>query len=433
MTTNNSVNTYPIVSAVSGTTNEINISGTAADPIFSISNNPIIPGVAGLTLPNGTTANRGGGDGTIRFNTTTMLFEGTADGSAWNSFLTSASAITLTGDVTGSGTTSIATTLADPISRGSGMEWQFTGNSSFTSTLLSLMSTSASFVSLWFIQKATTPWTAYIQRYTRTPNNSFSLVRWNNSVETGVLSTSDVDDYVTISNGLHMNSSNIDTVDEIIFNNGNNNTMITLYQNAANQYQFSGFGVQTSKLVYYVGNTTTDHSFIAGTSSSTSQGLVDIKGTGDVVIISGTLYPCKMCFGWMNMVANATTTTITTANTFYKVAGTTTLGSANNFTMPANNLLTYGGIAPIVANITATASVTQNQLLGSLVTIVLFKNGTLISGTNGSANIASGNNQTLTTNTIIGMNPGDDIEVYTTGSVNGQTVTFQNMQVAITS
>jgi len=52
----------------------------------------------------------------------------------------------------------------------------------------------------------------------------------------------------------------------------------------------------------------------------------------------------RASYGAAYMTTNAaTTTTITTAGTYYKIGGTTTAGILNNFTMPANNRLTYTG------------------------------------------------------------------------------------------
>jgi len=193
-----------------------NGNGAAGNPVFSIDPDPILPGSAGVTLPSGVTSLRGGGAGTLRFNTSINLFEGTPDGSTWNQFLTNSSSLSLIGDVSGSGAlgTPITTTLNQTIIRPSGMEWQFNGNNSFTSHLLTLTNPVATYVSQWFLQKAVLPWTGYIHRYTRTPvgSGNFALTRWNNGVETSQISFSETDDYATIHNGLHMNLAPVDNV-----------------------------------------------------------------------------------------------------------------------------------------------------------------------------------------------------------------------------
>jgi hypothetical protein len=57
------------VLTISGTTNQIVISGTATNPIIGIVSNPVIPGTAGMTLPGGSTAQRPGSPvaGTLRY------------------------------------------------------------------------------------------------------------------------------------------------------------------------------------------------------------------------------------------------------------------------------------------------------------------------------------------------------------------------------
>jgi hypothetical protein len=63
--------------ALTGTTNQIAISGTLGSPIIGLANNPILPGLASLTLPVGATADRPvtPTTGMLRFNTTTGQYE----------------------------------------------------------------------------------------------------------------------------------------------------------------------------------------------------------------------------------------------------------------------------------------------------------------------------------------------------------------------
>lgn len=83
-----------VVDLVSGTLGQIGVDNTdQANPIVYIVNNPVIPGNGGITLPSGTTAQRAGILGTIRFNSQTLEFEGTTDGAAWNTFQTSSGTV----------------------------------------------------------------------------------------------------------------------------------------------------------------------------------------------------------------------------------------------------------------------------------------------------------------------------------------------------
>ena len=64
---------------------------------------------------------------------------------------------------------------------------------------------------------------------------------------------------------------------------------IVLFEGANNDYQFYGFGVEGSTLVYTTYTTSDDHVFFAGTSATSRNELMRIKGTGNVGI--GTANP----------------------------------------------------------------------------------------------------------------------------------------------
>ena len=81
------------VITVAGTANQITVTGTN-NPVISIANNPILPGIAGVRVPVGTTAQRSGTGGTLRYNTDTGFTEFTNDGSTWNNIVASGSVVT---------------------------------------------------------------------------------------------------------------------------------------------------------------------------------------------------------------------------------------------------------------------------------------------------------------------------------------------------
>jgi hypothetical protein len=84
---------------IAGTTDQIGVTtgnGIGGSPTIALANNPVVPGTAAITIPSGTTGQRAGSNGALRYNTTTGTFEGYASG-VWG-------AIT-----TGTGVTSIAT------------------------------------------------------------------------------------------------------------------------------------------------------------------------------------------------------------------------------------------------------------------------------------------------------------------------------------
>lgn len=79
-----------------GDSNEITIAngnGAGGNPTIGIADNAVFPGVAGVTVPNGTTAERGATQGQIRYNTTNNRFEGNYS-TGWQTFGTGDGAIT---------------------------------------------------------------------------------------------------------------------------------------------------------------------------------------------------------------------------------------------------------------------------------------------------------------------------------------------------
>ena len=75
----------------------------------------------------------------------------------------------------------------------------------------------------------------------------------------------------------------------LTFNNNVVNKKIALYDANSNDHEFLGFGTDSQILRYQVDATTTDHIFYAATSSTTSNELMRIEGTGNVGI--GVLSP----------------------------------------------------------------------------------------------------------------------------------------------
>ena len=114
------------VTSLAATANQTTVSAATGAVTTGLASNAILPGTGGITLPQGNTAARAGGAGTIRFNTQSLVFESTIDGVAWAIIDTSASgdvdsitgtanqviASSPTGNVTLSLPQSIATTSA---------------------------------------------------------------------------------------------------------------------------------------------------------------------------------------------------------------------------------------------------------------------------------------------------------------------------------
>ena len=107
---------------ITGTGNQIGVTGGdgSSTPTISLAANFIAPGTAGITLPNGTTAQRGAATGQVRYNTDTARFEGYYAGS-WQSFgvgdgtITSISGTTNEIDVSNVGSISTIALSSNPI------------------------------------------------------------------------------------------------------------------------------------------------------------------------------------------------------------------------------------------------------------------------------------------------------------------------------
>jgi hypothetical protein len=104
---------------ITGTANSITITNGNASggaPTIAIADNPVLTGTSGLTIPAGTTAQRSGSNGTLRYNTSTGTFEGYANG-AWGAITTGTGVTSIStgtgltgGPITSAGTISIADT-----------------------------------------------------------------------------------------------------------------------------------------------------------------------------------------------------------------------------------------------------------------------------------------------------------------------------------
>jgi hypothetical protein len=84
----------PAKVSILGTTSQTSITNGdgSADVIVGLANNAILPGTGSVTVPNGTSGQRSGSSGAVRYNTTLQQFEGYTN-TGWNQF-------SLTGGVT---------------------------------------------------------------------------------------------------------------------------------------------------------------------------------------------------------------------------------------------------------------------------------------------------------------------------------------------
>ena len=111
-------------SVITGTSNQITVVGGdgSSIPTISISNNPIIGGTGSITIPNGTTGQRSGSYGAVRYNSTLGAFEGYIS-TGWQQFSLSGGVTTFQTSLSGlspSTSTTGAVTLSGTLGVASG-------------------------------------------------------------------------------------------------------------------------------------------------------------------------------------------------------------------------------------------------------------------------------------------------------------------------
>ena len=144
-----------------------------------------------------------------------------------------------------------------------------------------------------------------------------------------------------------------------------------------------------------------------------------------------TYIPDTRAFSSLYMDNNTTATPLTTAGTNYKILGTTTAGTEQRFSA-SNNKLTYLGKLQITGKVIAIIGAKSPCPNGDF-TVVLAKNGTVISQPNG--NMApSVNNQSfqITLVTELELVTNDYIEIFIrSNNSNTNTITVDNIQFRV--
>lgn len=86
-----------------GTADQISVTtgnGIGGSPTIAIASNPIVPGTASITVPSGTTAQRAGSNGALRYNTDSASLEAYAN-NAWGAIVSGTGVTTFSGGSTG--------------------------------------------------------------------------------------------------------------------------------------------------------------------------------------------------------------------------------------------------------------------------------------------------------------------------------------------
>lgn len=208
------------------------------------------------------------------------------------------------------------------------------------------------------------------------------------------------------------------------FSNATLNRKIVLFETNNNDHQYYGFGINNGILRYQIDATTAAHVFYAATSSTTSNEVGRITGTGDF-ISPGTIYVRRVS-GSMTMQGNAIGTTVTTGGLFYKVAGTTASSNLNGLSSTSNRL-TWTSATSGTAIISLYLTASHNGGGGDEIQFAIYKNGIQIANSIISGEDSANRLTAYSLGTIIAMALNDYIELYCSHPVNGKIITVKNM------
>ena len=130
-----------------------------------------------------------------------------------------------------------------------------------------------------------------------------------------------------------------------------------------------------------------------------------------------------MAFGSI-YISSASETTVSSANTPYKAAGTTAALQLFNFTMPANNRLTYVGNQPLYFMVQVNISATKASGTASDIQYHVAKNDTLtnISVTRNTSSSAEG---AMAVGGVVYLTQNDYVEIYVENLTNTDNLTVQ--------
>jgi hypothetical protein len=151
---------------------------------------------------------------------------------------------------------------------------------------------------------------------------------------------------------------------QLQFANNGSNRKIVLYESINNDHQFYGFGLNANMLRFQTDATVSDHAFFAGTSSTTSNELMRIKGTGDVGI--GTSTPNYK----LDVAGNLRTTTdayFATTNGRVGIGTTTPYGLAKLEVNAASSLFRVFDFPLVTNSMVLAAEFTGKNNSGALV------------------------------------------------------------------
>lgn len=217
----------------------------------------------------------------------------------------------------------------------------------------------------------------------------------------------------------------------IQFANATADCKIALYPGAGNAFQCYGFGVLGSTLKYSVDSSASSHIFYCGASSTTSTELFRIAGTGYATASEGdgTFY-CRVPSIQININGSATTTALSSFTwTKLNMTSTTAATGSVQFTTTANRITFTGSDLGDPCVGIAMASVTIQLSTVTDINLLIYKNGSPVNQTlcwlsNKSTSVPV----TVTLPAaMVTLSPGDYLEVWASGT--GTTATTNTLNL----
>ena len=275
---------------LTGITNQISISGGdgLSTPTFSIANNAILPGTGSITIPNGTTAQRVGSYGAMRYNTSSGTFEGYI-ATGWQSFSLTGGVTTFQTSLSGltpSSATGGVVTLAGTLNPSSGG----TGATTLTGYVIGNGTSS-------FTASATIPTTALSGTITNAQLANSSITINSNTVSLGGSVNVGTITSVTGTAPIQSSGGNTPAISITQASASTNGYLSSTDWNTFNNKQASGSyvtSVGATSPVSSSGGTTPTISMSVATAStngylsSSDWNTFNNKGSGSVTSVSGT-------------------------------------------------------------------------------------------------------------------------------------------------
>lgn len=131
-------------------------------------------------------------------------------------------------------------------------------------------------------------------------------------------------------------------------------------------------------------------------------------------------------------ISSSAETSIGAQDTFVKAAGTTALSSfAHNWTMPANNRLTYGGTSPRVVHCAASLSMTTAGN-NKLTRVAVAKNGTVLAASEVKRFVATGADIGSTAlHAFFAVETDDYVEIHVANGTDDTNLTLVTMNAFV--